>query len=103
MVRSDTRVLLSKKRSELRTWAPIVGRDALAQVRQHLRLTRSFPHPSTAAGTEDERTAVYRQVRHAIRTCIEKRAAQPCTIPSLSLRARLARALTADPGCWYIE
>jgi len=36
------------------------------------RLHWSFPDPSTATGTEDEQLAVYRQVRDAIRTRIER-------------------------------
>jgi arsenate reductase len=36
------------------------------------RLHWSFPDPSRASGTEDEQLAVYRQVRDAIRTRIER-------------------------------
>ena len=35
------------------------------------RLHWSFPDPSSATGTEDEKLAVYRQVREAIRTRLE--------------------------------
>jgi arsenate reductase (thioredoxin) len=43
------------------------------------RLHWSFPDPSTATGSDDERLAVYRQVRDAIRERIElELMAQPC-------------------------
>jgi arsenate reductase len=31
----------------------------------------SFPDPSKATGSEDEQLAVYRQVRDAIKTCVQ--------------------------------